>query len=113
MKDHLNIYCVNPLYLIFNEVDGYIKEINENKYLVFADTDKNKEILIKYAEIWNKIKNIIEEIDGKPCDFKRGVIKTKIDSDGDLLLNRILQLYCVTIVFRSVFEEDDKYPQFF
>ena len=32
MKDYLNIYGVNPLYLIFVEVHGYIEEINGNKY---------------------------------------------------------------------------------
>ena len=32
MKDHLNINSVNPLYLIINEVDGYIEEKNGNKY---------------------------------------------------------------------------------
>ena len=40
----------NSLYLIFNNVDGYIEcnsteESNENKYLIFASTDKNKEAL--------------------------------------------------------------------
>ena len=32
VKDHLNINSVNPLYLIINEVDGYIEEKNGNKY---------------------------------------------------------------------------------
>ena len=30
----------NPFYLIFNKVDGYIEENNEDKYLIFASTDK-------------------------------------------------------------------------
>ena len=41
MKDQVNIHGVNPLYLIFDEVDGYIEENNGNKYLMFASTDKN------------------------------------------------------------------------
>ena len=32
IQKDLNIYRVNPLYLIFNEVNGYIEDINENKY---------------------------------------------------------------------------------
>ena len=35
----------NLLYLIFNNIDGYIEESNEDKYLIFASTDKNKEVL--------------------------------------------------------------------
>ena len=42
MKDHSSIHGVNPLYLIFDDVDEYIKEINGNKYLVFASTDKKR-----------------------------------------------------------------------
>ena len=30
----------NSFYLIFNKVDGYIEENNEEKYLIFASTDK-------------------------------------------------------------------------
>ena len=55
--DHLNIDSVNTLYLVFNNVDGYIEESNEDKYFIFASTDKNKEILEKYKELWDEIKN--------------------------------------------------------
>ena len=48
VKDYLNIRSVNPVYLIFKRVDGYIEERNGNIYLVFASTDKNKEALTKY-----------------------------------------------------------------
>ena len=57
--DYVNIHSVNPLYFIFDKVDGYIEENNRNKYLVFASTDKTKEILTKYTEIWYKIKNLV------------------------------------------------------
>ena len=42
--DYVNIHSVNPLYLIFDKIDGYIEESNGNKYLIFAPTNKNKEI---------------------------------------------------------------------
>ena len=38
--DYVNIHSVNPLYLIFTEVDRYMEEKNGNKYLIFASTDK-------------------------------------------------------------------------
>ena len=63
-----NIYFVNPLYLIIGEVDGHIKENNGNKYLVFhsaeSSTDENKEVLKKYTELWDGIKNEIKAING-------------------------------------------------
>ena len=38
------IKSVNPLYLRIDSANGYIEEINENKYLVFDDTHENKEL---------------------------------------------------------------------
>ena len=49
--DCWNIYSVNPLHLIIGKVDGYIKENNRNKYLVFDSTDENKKIFKKYREL--------------------------------------------------------------
>ena len=57
MKDHVTIHSVNPLHFIIHEVDEHIEEKNGNKYLAFASTDKNKEILTKYTKLWNKIKD--------------------------------------------------------
>ena len=57
-----NIYGVNSLYLMFQKAIGHIEEKNENKYLVFDSTDKNKEVLKKYTELWDEIKNEIETI---------------------------------------------------
>ena len=48
--DHVNIDEENPLYLVFNNIDGYIEESNEDKYLIFASTDKTKEVLKKYTK---------------------------------------------------------------
>ena len=42
ISDYANINSVNPVYLSIGDVDGYIEENNENKYLNFASTDKNK-----------------------------------------------------------------------
>ena len=53
--DYKNINSVNTVYLIIAEVDGYIEENNENKYLTFAFTDKNKKVLEKYTKLWHEI----------------------------------------------------------
>ena len=34
--DHVNIDSAKSLYLVFNNVDGYIEENNGNKYLIFC-----------------------------------------------------------------------------
>ena len=36
-----------------------LKKKNGHKYLTFASTDKNKEVLEKYGELWNGIKKLI------------------------------------------------------
>ena len=43
----------DPLYIAFNNADGYIEESSGNKYLTLASTDKNKKALTKYTELWN------------------------------------------------------------
>ena len=43
-SNYVKINSINPLYLIISEVDGYIKEKNENKYIILDSTDKNKEV---------------------------------------------------------------------
>ena len=42
IKKDLNIYSVNPLYLIFGDVNGYFEEINGNKYPTLVPTNENK-----------------------------------------------------------------------
>ena len=46
--DYINIHSLNPLQLIVGEQMDTLKE-NGNKYLTFASTDKNKEVLTKYT----------------------------------------------------------------
>ena len=110
-----NIHSVNPLYLIIGKVDGFIEEKNGSKYLVFDFTDKNKEVLAKYRELWDGIKNEIETINGgKEGEYGKDFMKIKFDTDYNLPLNKQLKMHMLTIVVRSVFQEDGKfYPQIY
>ena len=73
-----------------------------------------KEVMTKYVELWNKIKNLIETINGKPDDYDENYMKIKFSSDDSLLLNKIFRLYNLTVAVRSIFQEDKKYyPQIF
>ena len=57
------INSVSPLYLGITGVNGYIEEKDSNKYLAFDSTDKNKEILKKYSDVFNRIMSKTREID--------------------------------------------------
>ena len=48
-------YCKSFVSDYIVKADGYIEEKNGNKYFTFAPTDKNKEVLTKYAELWDEI----------------------------------------------------------
>ena len=56
MKDsiYVKINSVNRLYLIMDKLDVCIEEKNGNKYLTLVSTEKNKEVLIRYTELWEK-----------------------------------------------------------
>ena len=112
--DYENIYSVNPLYLRVDHASGYIKEKNENKYLIFDSTDQNKDLLKKCNDFWNVIKNKIEAVSSGEYDYEKDYMKIKFNSDDDLPLIKPLKFHSMTIIIRSVFEEDDKlYPQVF
>ena len=57
-SDYVKINSVNSLYLIINEVDGCIEKIDRNKYLALVSTDRNKEVLTNYTELWDEIKKL-------------------------------------------------------
>ena len=102
------------MYLFIDHASGYIEEKGVNKYLVFDSTDKNKELLEKYNNVWNGIKNKIEAVNSGECDFEKDYMKIKFNSDDNLPLNKPLKFHNMTITIRSVFEEDGKlYPQLF
>ena len=54
------INSVYPFYLIVCETHDFIEKKEGNKYLNFAFTESNGEVLEKYAEIWSGIKDQIK-----------------------------------------------------
>ena len=110
----MNINSANPLYLNITHSNGYIKEKDVNKYLVFDSTDENKELLKKYDDVFNGIREKIKKINSTDYDCEKDYMKIKFNSDDDLPLNKSLKFILMTITIRCVFEEDDKlYPQVF
>ena len=99
-----NLDGVNSLYLVFNDVDFYFEKYGENKYFVFALTDKNREALENYTELWNEIKNEIETIRViEPNKYEKDLLKIRFESGNNLPLDRILNIPVCVIIVKSVF----------
>ena len=65
IDDCESVYSVNALYLLVNHASGYTEKKNGNKYLIFDDSvNENRELLKKYADVWDGIKNEIKAING-------------------------------------------------
>ena len=105
--DNEKIDSANSLHLNFNNADGYIEcnstecssteEINEDKYLIFASTDKNKEVLKRGS---------------KPIKYEKGFMKIRFESNDDLPLGEILGIPVCIIVAGPVFQKGNNYyPQ--
>ena len=85
-----------------------------NKYLVFDSTDENKELIKKYNDVFNGIRDKIKEVSSDECDYEKDYMKIRFNSDDNLPLNKPVKFYNMTITIRSVFEEDGElYPQVF
>ena len=56
----------------------------------------------------------IKEISNDECDYEKGYMKIKFNSDDNLPLNKPLKFHNMTITIRSIFKEHGKlYPQVF
>ena len=89
----MEIFSVNPLYLITLHASGYIEEKGVNKYLVFDSTDENKQLLKKYNDFFNGIQNKIKKISDDECDYEKDYMKIKFNSDVDLPLKKALKFH--------------------
>ena len=52
--DFVKVNSVSSLYLNIDKAEQYIEENNGNKYLMFASTNKSKEVLTRYVKLWEK-----------------------------------------------------------
>ena len=103
------------MYLLIYKIDGFIEGKGWNKYLNIAFANNNDEVLKKYKDVLSGIKSCIEKINNnKSGEYEKDYMKIKFNSDDKLPLNKQLKFLSITIVMRSVFEEDGKYyPQAF
>ena len=66
---YIKVNSVNPLYLIFSEVNGYFEEINKSKYLMLVPTNESQEKIKKIEELWSKIRYLIRSITKNSDDY--------------------------------------------
>ena len=91
------------------------KKKNESKYLIFDSANESNEVLKKYSELWDGIKNEIETINaGKPsknssAEYDNDFMKIEFNFDDNLPLNKNLELHNMKIAIRPVFEEHGKF----
>ena len=88
-----------------SNANGYIEKINENRYLVFDDTDENNELLKKYDDVFNGIIDKFKKIDDDWLEYAKDYMKIKFNSDDNLPLNKPLKFYNMTVTIRCVFSE--------
>ena len=116
IKEYVKIYSVSPLYLIFRYKNEYFEDINGNKILTLVPTNKSKEKIKKYEELWIKIRDLTRSItkNSDGYNYVEKHMKIKLNSDDELPLNKIVEIPTITIVVRAIFLENNKYnPQVF
>ena len=92
---------------VFDDIDSYIEENDEIKYLVFDSTDENKEALKNYIRLWEETKRQIEVIiDDELFEYRKDFMKIKFKSDDDLLLGNAFNIPDIIIVAASALEKN-------
>ena len=109
-------YGGDPFYLVIDDLKGYFKYSKEKDTTELSSLEHRKELefIIKdqkqakiYNQIWNKIKELINSVDGVNFGFSyyfrdHGIII--FDTDDTLPLDDTVSIYSITIIIRS-------YPQ--
>ena len=122
-------YGGDPFYFVINDLKGYFKYSKEKNTteltaeLSFSEHRKELEFIIEdqkqakiYNQIWNKIKELINIVDGVNFGFSdyfrdHGIII--FDTYDILPLEDIVSIYSITTIIRSVYRDycDRFYPQ--
>ena len=95
-----DVNSVNPLYLLIDNVCGYIEEKGSNKYFIFDSTDENKELLKRQDDVFHGLIDKIQKIDDHWLEYTKDYTKIKLNSDDNLSLKKPLKFYQMTITIR-------------
>ena len=105
-------YNNGPFYLVIDNLKGYSKEKNRELEFIIEDLEQAK----IYNQLWNKIKKLINNVDGvnfKFSDYFRDHGIVTLDTNDNLPLDSIVSIRSITIIIRSVYRDyyDRFYPQ--
>ena len=99
---------------MINKIKGYFEEKDGDKYLIISS--KNGDIMQKYQDLFDGIKEIIKKINdySRPIKCDDSYMKIKFNTGDNIPLNKIIYFPTITIIIRSVTQKDDEYyPQRF
>ena len=115
-------YSEDPFYLVINDLKGYFRYSKEKNTTEPSSSERNSleyrkelEFIIEdqkqvkiYNQIWNKIKELINSVDGVNFGFSdyfrdHGIII--FDTDDTLPLENIVSIYSITIIIGSIYRD--------
>ena len=96
----------DPIYLVIDDLKGYFEENDDNKYLTMIFMSKSQKMM--YTRTWKEIKKLINEVD-EFSNYGKDYDVISFDTDDILSLNSIINIYSMTIIFRSVFKDNNKF----
>ena len=101
-KPQWDVNSVNPLYLIINRIKSHFEEVDGDKYLII--NSENGDVMQKYQEVFNGIKEIIKKINdyNQPKKYDDNHMKVKFNTDDNIPLNKIIYFPKITIIKRSI-----------
>ena len=87
---------------MINKIKGYFEEVDGDKYLIISS--ENGDIMPKYQEVFDGIKEIIKKINdySYPIRYGDNYMKIKFNTNDNILLNKIIYFPTKTITIRSV-----------
>ena len=97
---------------MINKIKGHFEEIDGDKYLIISS--ENGDIMQKYQEAFDRIKEIIKKINGfdQTIKYDNNYMKIKFNTNDNIPLSKIIYFPTITIIIRSVTKKNDKYyPQ--
>ena len=99
---------------MINKIKGHFEKVDGDKYLIISS--ENGDIMQKYQEVLDRIKEIIKRINSysQPIKYDDNYMKIKFKTDDNIPLNKMIYFPTITIIIRSVTQKGGKYyPQVF
>ena len=86
-------------------MNEYFEEINGNKYLMVVPNNESKEKILKifFEELWSETKYLIRLITKSSDDYDEKYIKTKVNWDDRLPLNKTIEIPSKIINVSAIF----------